>query len=383
MDVIELTKKIITIPSYLDSSTNENAIGIYIFNYLKSSSDLNLLKQNVEGNRFNVIAYTTDCIKGKNFEVDTLFIDHIDTVQPKQGNKYNPFTAVEQNDKIYGLGACDTKANVAVLMKIAEKIKKGKYMFLFYVDEEYDFKGMRAFISSFSKKITIKRIISTDGEDMKIRIGCRGIIELDIECFGKTGHSANPANGINVVDMFYKSMEQFRQWLNSKPDINLGYSTLNVAYVQAGLNKGRKNNTVIVGRNGNNIPDFLESTLEVRTTDQISFEQIKTQLDEIFINNKVIWRVKRIRHNLKPWSTNKKNINFLINVLNQLKCPIKYSDPSKTGYVDLALLNEIYNVPSCCIGVTGANRHGANEWVDIKSIKDLEKILTLYIRDEN
>ncbi len=376
MNTIALAKKLISIPSYVDENCNEESVGEYVYQYLKKNTKLVVEKERVEGNRFNVLAYSRQCINhDKSLSVNTAFIDHIDTVEPKRGCKYDQFSAVENAGKIYGLGSCDTKSNVAVLMKLAETITNQRFLFLFYVDEEYDFKGIKKFIQNNKSRIKIEKIISTDGEDLKVRNGCRGLIEIDIECFGKTGHSANRKNGVDVVTNFYLVKKKCEEYLIKLSSPFLGKPTLNISFLRAGLYLGKKNGQIILGKNGNNIPDFLEATLEFRTTDKISIEKLKKKFIAWFKKVNLNLQIKKVRHNLPAWITNKKDLDFIIKSVKSSKVPVSYTDPGTSGYVDVALLNDAFKCPACCIGVIGVNRHGANEWVDKESITALENIL--------
>ena len=78
MNVIKLTQQLISMPSYLDSETNEKEIGDFIFSYLKQFPYLRVRKQKIEKGRFNIIAKTSG--------TPHLFLaGHLDTVEPKQG----------------------------------------------------------------------------------------------------------------------------------------------------------------------------------------------------------------------------------------------------------------------------------------------------------
>lgn len=375
MEIIELTKQLIAIPSYVDGDVNENTIAEFIYQYLSKNTGLNVVKNEVEQNRFNIIAYTKDCEIENRFDVDLLLIDHIDTVQPKNGWMFDQFTAQEKEGIICGLGANDTKANVAVLMKTAEKITTGRIMFLFYIDEEYDFKGVKKFIKNYSDKLSVKKIISADGENMNIRAACRGLIELDIECFGKSGHAANPSNGVNAIIGFYRVMNSLSKYLSKQNDFVLGKPTLNIAYVRSGLYKDKRDGTVILGRNGNNIPDYLESTIELRTNTGITMEKLSKKMSELFKAQGLQYTITKIRHDLPPWKTDKKELRFLTTILKKKNQKILYTDASKSGYVDLAMLADAFKCPSCCIGVIGGNSHNVNEWSSISSITSLECIM--------
>ena len=56
LDVVSLTEKLISIPSFVDDNTNEISLGQFVFDYLKNNSKLKVGKQILSKGRFNVIA---------------------------------------------------------------------------------------------------------------------------------------------------------------------------------------------------------------------------------------------------------------------------------------------------------------------------------------
>ena len=141
MNTLQLTKKLISIPSYVGEKNNEKKIGDFIYKYLKQVPFLiKVEKQKVEGARFNVIA--TDGSKPK-----LLLIAHMDTVEPRGWQKHNPFRGTIKGNRLYGLGSMDMKGGMAAILSALKSFKKTKdLMLLFYCDEEYDFKGMKELV---------------------------------------------------------------------------------------------------------------------------------------------------------------------------------------------------------------------------------------------
>lgn len=116
MDVIKLTQKLVSIPSYLSSKTNEKEIGNFVFSYLKKFPYFQVKKQKVEGERFNIIAKT----KG----TPQLFLaGHMDTVEPGQGWFKSPFGRLIKKNKLYGLGALDMKSGMAAILDSLKDFK--------------------------------------------------------------------------------------------------------------------------------------------------------------------------------------------------------------------------------------------------------------------
>jgi len=73
MELTELTRKLISIPSYVNENTNERQIGEFIAGYLRSLKWLTVETPPVEGGRFNVIAHD-------GFPPRLMFCCHMDTV---------------------------------------------------------------------------------------------------------------------------------------------------------------------------------------------------------------------------------------------------------------------------------------------------------------
>ena len=129
MNTIQLTKKLVSIPSFVEGSNNEKKLGEYIFKYLSQFSWLTVRKEYINKNRFNVIAWDK-------FPTKVLICDHIDTVQIQSGWKTNPFKPTVENEKIYGLGTSDSKGNIATLLSAIENVGSSKgLMYLSYVDD--------------------------------------------------------------------------------------------------------------------------------------------------------------------------------------------------------------------------------------------------------
>ncbi|MGD9099677.1 MAG: hypothetical protein PVF45_04300 [Anaerolineae bacterium] len=85
MDLVELTRKLIAIPSYVDEGNDERQIGTFIFDYFqKVGIPLQVEKQSVENGRFNVIVRDEHPPR-------LMFCCHMDTVPPSGNWQHDPF----------------------------------------------------------------------------------------------------------------------------------------------------------------------------------------------------------------------------------------------------------------------------------------------------
>jgi len=80
----------------------------------------------------------------------------------------------------------------AMILAATDKNIPKNIGFLFYIDEEYDFAGIKKFISDYGKKLKPKSIISLDGSELEIANGCRGLIEISATVKGISCHAATP-----------------------------------------------------------------------------------------------------------------------------------------------------------------------------------------------
>ncbi len=370
MNTIELTKKLISIPSYVDEKNNEKQLADFLWGYLKENLPwMRLEKQVLENDRYNIVAKA-------NGPTNILICGHMDTVEPKQGWQTDQFSGQILNKRLYGLGACDMKGNISSGLKAIESIGEVEgIMLLLYCDEEYDFKGMCQFIKEYRTKINPKFILSLDGAGMEIVNGCRGCLSLDIEIEGKTGHGANPQSGNNAILGFTEVIKRLEQDFGANGPNELGLTTINLAYINGGLNLGTDNEKTLVGRRSNNIPDFAEGSLSIRpSSDKYNALTIRSLMEKYLSEFNLRLSKYDIRNDLKGWLTKRERILFIESILKNNNIAIQYKDLSAFGYLDTQLLWEIYKCDSLCFGA-GEKAHSVGE--NIK-IEDLNKLPLVY-----
>ena len=373
--LINLISQLISIPSYVDNRNDERELLNFLEKFFKQNfPTLIISRQYLDSKnlRYNLI------IQGKG-KPKLFILGHIDTVQPKKGWLSDPFKPIIKNNRIYGLGAADMKGSLAsflsALKSKKEKINLEELYLFFYVDEEYDFKGMRTFIEKINMPSPPSLILSLDGE-LKVASGCRGLIEITLTIRGKSGHSSNTTSGTNTITKSLKLFEQLEKKLLENRDQFLGKTTLNVAYIQGGVvsQNGRK---LIWQREGNIIPDFVDITIEVRPSlAKINASYLSKQIKNLAKLQKLKIETISIRHDLPPWQANYNEpiMKIIKDIYQEADVSFKKSFGGNRGYVDVQMLTQVINSPSFVIGSGGENRHGANEYVAIENLEKLTKI---------
>jgi putative selenium metabolism hydrolase len=171
----------------------------------------------------------------------TLLYDaHMDTVTPPtSGWPYPPFEAVVQEDILYGLGACDTKASIAAMIFAARRLLQarvelhGALMLAFVVQEEpCEGCGLKALIENNDLKPDW--VILGEPSNMEIMRGHRGRALFKVTVHGKSSHASNPQLGDNAVSAAARLIFGIELLAANLPsDPFLGVGTVAVTHIES------------------------------------------------------------------------------------------------------------------------------------------------------
>jgi acetylornithine deacetylase len=162
----------------------------YLVEYLKSETDGNIHIQNISENKANVIAVFGN--------PDFLLNAHMDTVKPSNAWTFDPLRMTVRDDKVYGLGACDTKGNIYMVLKALKEANPQNVMVLFTVDEESGIKtGVKYFLESDFKK-NIKRAVVFEPTELKYVSRHKGYYSFTLENVSDSAHSSMHSTGAIV-----------------------------------------------------------------------------------------------------------------------------------------------------------------------------------------
>jgi len=215
MNVFQLTKTLIDIPSI---TGEEKQISIFLSNHLKDLG-FQVTEQPVTENRFNILA-----VKGV---PRVVLSTHTDTVPP-----YFPYS--EDEDYIYGRGACDTKGIIAAQLKAAELLlEQGitDFGFLFMVGEEDKSDGARAANTIPNQ---CRWLINGEPTANKMAAGTKGALKLKLIASGKECHSAYPERGESAIHKLLDILAEIRQFQWPVHE-RLGATTLNIGVISGGI----------------------------------------------------------------------------------------------------------------------------------------------------
>ncbi|MEO6334531.1 MAG: M20/M25/M40 family metallo-hydrolase [Pyrinomonadaceae bacterium] len=218
MDVFELTTSLMNIPS---TSGEEEAVGFWLRDHLQSLG-WNVELQKVSENQNNVFAWLNDTPR-------VWFSTHMDTVPP-----FIPPT--EDDEKIYGRGACDAKGIIAAQIMAAEELRREGVEdigLLYDVEEERSSTGARA-ANEHPLAAKCEYMINGEPTDNDLAIGSKGSFRLKIKTTGKAAHSAYPEIGDSAIEKLLDILEDVRHTKFPDDDF-FGETTVNVGTIEGGV----------------------------------------------------------------------------------------------------------------------------------------------------
>ena len=218
---------------------NEEAVGFFLRDYLESLG-WTVELQAVSENQNNVIAYLN--------ETPRVFLStHMDTVPPT-------ISASEDDEKIYGRGACDAKGLIAAQIFAAENLRKdgvNDIGLLFMVEEEEGGAGAKT-ANHHRLAAKCEYIINGEPTDLDLAIGSKGSLRFYIRTTGKAAHSAYPEMGESAIEKLLDVLNDVLK-IEFPTDEFYGETTNNIGTISGGLK------TNIVAPNA-------EAGLHLRTT---------------------------------------------------------------------------------------------------------------------
>ncbi len=201
----------------------------------------------VEPNKFNLIAK-----KGQG-DGGLLLSGHSDTVPFDQGRwNYDPHSLTEANNRFYGLGTADMKGFFAFIIEAVKGIDWSKQTKPLYIlatcDEETTMLGARHFAKLCQQDGAPYRpdyCIIGEPTSLKPIRAHKGHVANAIRVTGRSGHSSDPALGINAIEIMHEvlfALMQLRDRLMKQyqhPGFAIPHPTLNLGHIHGGDSANR------------------------------------------------------------------------------------------------------------------------------------------------
>lgn len=122
----------------------------------------------------------------------TLFNFHLDTVPVSPGWTRDPFRLAVEGDRAYGLGTCDTKGALAVMLAVAERAPSSLAILVTTDEEAGQATCMRAFCS---EPVAFDRVVVAEPTSARAVLAHRGVGTARLTFRGQAGHSSVAGGG--------------------------------------------------------------------------------------------------------------------------------------------------------------------------------------------
>jgi acetylornithine deacetylase len=217
LDPLALARQLIDVPSPTES---EFAVGELLERVLVDLG-FETRRHDVSGTRFNLLA-----LAGGRPRV--ILNSHIDTVPPW-------FTSREDDENIYGRGACDTKGIIAAMLAAGERLRArgvNDFAFLFVVGEETDSVGAKSANIAF-ENLGSEYVVVGEPTESTFARASKGALTCVVRFEGVAAHSAYPHLGDSAINKMVAAIAEInaKDWGSHEV---LGKTTVNVGVVRGG-----------------------------------------------------------------------------------------------------------------------------------------------------
>lgn len=245
-DAVDLLKELIAIPSV---SREETGAAECVQRFLERNGH----PASRHGNNVWSIApgYDPSC--------PTLLLNsHIDTVKPVAGWTRDPFTPTEEDGRLYGLGSNDAGGPLVSLLATFRYLapRKRSYNLVFLASAEEEVSGRNGIEAAIPLLPSVSVAIVGEPTGMQPAIAEKGLMVLDGEVTGRSGHAARN-EGINAIYRAIPVIETLRELKFPIESPTLGPVKISVTQINAGTQH-------------NVVPDRCTFVADIRTTDAYS-----------------------------------------------------------------------------------------------------------------
>jgi len=164
---------------------------------------------------------------------------HLDTVEVGDQWTVDPFGATVKNGKMYGLGACDTKASITAMLLAIETVLKsgetltGELWFTVVVQEEVPVVDTKGTVKLIKDGFSADMVLIGEPTGNNICRGCAGMVEVEVITEGVPVHAGMADKGVNAIQQMIKIILEVNKIKPVKSKL-LGNSSMNVGIIHGG-----------------------------------------------------------------------------------------------------------------------------------------------------
>lgn len=331
-EAVALLKQLIAIPSF---SKEEDRTAEVIEQFLSSKG----ASPHRQGN--NVWAFASPF----QANLPTIWLNsHHDTVKPNTGYTQDPFSPIERDGKLFGLGSNDAGGPlVAMIATFCYFLgKELPFNLLLVASAEEEISGPNGISNLLELLPKADLVLVGEPTQLRLAIAEKGLLVIDGLVTGKAGHAARE-EGINAIYLALTDLEKVKNFKFAKVSPFLGPTKVSCTVIQA-------------GDQHNMVPEVCRYVLDVRVNELYTHEEVLEELKAVLSAN-LIPRSMRLRSSCLPEGHVLHEVGKIL-VLETFGSPT-LSDQALIPY------------PSAKIGPgDSARSHTADEFIYIHEIQD-------------
>ena len=335
-------------------------------------------------NKNNVVAVRPP---GGNGGRSVIFNGHLDVVDPEPVSFWDsdPFEPVIKNGRIFGRGAGDMKSGVAAMAYAVHAVEKAGFGFQApvtieaVIEEECCGNGALACMAA---GYDADAVLIPEPFGPTILTTQLGVLWFKVTVEGKPVHVLEAPAGTNSIEKSYLIIQALRKLEDELNHLRVPEAYQNISH-PINLNIGIMNG----GNWPSTVPAKAEMHCRLAYFPGMAYKEICQKIKET---------VQAVQTN-DPWlSENPPTVEFYgfrsdghmvprdkeaFNTLNDCHRMLTGQDAEEyiaTCTTDLRAFHFFGKGQCTCFGPSGGNYHGANEWVDIKSIIHTAKTYALF-----
>ncbi len=287
--------------------------------------------------------------KNKHYDVvkqSILLNSHHDTVKPNKGYTMDPFTPIEKEGKLFGLGSNDAGGCLVSLIATFLHFydKEGlTYNVVFAASAEEEISGVNGIELVLPYLGAIEFGIVGEPTKLEMAVAERGLMVIDCTANGKAGHAARK-EGENAL---YKAMDDInwiRNYQFEKISPLLGESKMTVTVIDTD------------NKQHNVVPAQCKFVMDVRVNELYTFEEILEELKQ------------NMQSQFKPRTTRMKSTSTpLDHIL------VKTGIAMGRGYYGSPTTSDKALMPFCTLKMgpgDSARSHTADEYIYLSEIEE-------------
>jgi len=199
---------------------------------------------------------------------------HTDTVPYDQsGWSSDPFVLSERDGRLYGLGSSDMKGFMGLVVEAVRELRasdlKQPLVVLATADEESGMTGAKALLDA-GRRFGRHAVIGEPTGLVPKRMH-KGVMMEAIRVIGRSGHSSDPALGVNALEGMTRVLNELQAWRGElqqrwrDPAFHVPVPTLNLGHIHGGDNPNR-------------ICPEAELHIDIRPLPGMSLEELRAEL---------------------------------------------------------------------------------------------------------